>query len=194
MPAKSPAKFTAQSIRHQRAVAHESTCGVYDGAHLPSALEVRMVPGKGRALFALAQFTPGEIVLHIHGQVIDDRNYGSLYCMDLGGNRVLEPDMPGGLANHSCNPNCELIQIDENTMGLQAIVNIEPDREITYDYGWPAYLGDGFAPVRCHCGAPQCRKWIVAADELKSLLSTIKRKRSKLKRSKSKQSKRRKSK
>lgn len=141
--------------------------------------EVRqLVNGAGRGVFAKKRFLPGQLVMEIDGQVVDEEGYTSLYCMDLGKGRVLEPGIPGGLVNHSCDPNCQLIQLGKFQLGLEALVNIQPDRELTYNYGWPAEVG----AQRCYCGSPRCRKYIIDPDELPKLKKILKkRKKSKKK-------------
>ena len=119
------------------------------------------IPGKGRGVIALRRFHPDDLVMEITGQVIRDAKYESLYCMDLNGRHVIEPHMPGGLVNHSCDPNCVLEQYTDTSMALYAIVNIEPGREITYDYGWTA----GVSFQRCRCGSAKCRGYIVEAGK-----------------------------
>ncbi len=135
------------------------------------AYEVRETEGKGRGVYALRRFKPGDLVMEITGQVIPNDDYpGSLYCMDLSPTMTLEPHEPGGLVNHSCDGNCELRDYSPTSLALIAIVNIEPDRELTYDYGWPADVG----AIRCKCGSVKCRKYIVAeGDEHRKLLRRI---------------------
>ena len=56
-------------------------------------------------------------------------------------------------------------------MGIVAICNIEPGMEICYDYQWPAL---DWTPRR-HCGAPNCRGWVVAASEVKRMKKIAKK-------------------
>jgi hypothetical protein len=48
----------------------------------------------GRGVFATQSFSKGELVSVVEGQVIDDADYSSDYCMDLGGTLSLEPGSP----------------------------------------------------------------------------------------------------
>ena len=52
--------------------------------------------------------------------------------MDLGENQSLEPDAPYRYVNHSCEPNCELYQIDiEDEFGVvHPMIVIEARRDI----------------------------------------------------------------
>lgn len=139
-------------------------------------VEVKHCGGKGFGVFALRAFRPGEVVVSIGGQV-HENGYGSEYCMQLNDNRLLEPDIPGALANHSCNPNCQLDGGDTRCW-LEALVYILPGTEITYEYGWDL---EAFPePKKCLCGAGNCRGYIL--DEQ----SAIKYRQSLTRRSKSK--------
>ena len=130
----------------------------------------------GRGLFANRQFLPGELVIEISGQVLRQDEYGaSTYVMELSKKLYLEPGIPGAFANHSCNPNCELIRLTKYTMGLVAICNLEAGTEICYDYQWPAL---DWIP-RCCCDSPTCRGWVVAEKEVSKMKKLAKRKSSK---------------
>ena len=53
------------------------------------------------------------------------------------------------------------LKLTDNLPSLQTIRDIEPGGEVLIDYCWPAD-----ASIRCRCGAPNCRGWIVDPDEL----------------------------
>jgi len=94
--------------------------------------------------------------------------------MDLGGGKMLEPGIPACFANHSCNPNCELTQLEvgkETVLVMVALCNIEPDTELVYDYQWDA----GDHVLACHCGAADCRGWIVEAGQLEKQKKLIRK-------------------
>src|SRR5581483_6208486 len=61
--------------------------------------------------------------------------------------------------NHSCEPNCESV-IEGGRVFIEALVEIEPGTELTYDYQIqredddPDDVDEVFA---CHCGSPGCR-------------------------------------
>ncbi len=124
---------------------------------------VKATGRSGRGLFANRQFFPGELVVEVKGKLLLQKDYGaSTYVMELNRKWYLEPDIPGAFANHSCNPNCELIELTDHSMGIVSICNIEPNIEISYDYQWPAL---SWIP-RCNCGAPTCRGWVVAENQV----------------------------
>ena len=135
-------------------------------------VEVRNGSPCGHGLFAARQFTPGELVIEIGGQMHRQREYdGSRYVMELNKKWYLEPDVPGGFANHSCNPNCDLVQLTKYTLGLVAVCNIESGIELCFDYGWPAA---DWVPT-CACGAPNCRGWVVAANQVRVMRKIVRR-------------------
>ncbi len=137
-----------------------------------SAVDVRPT-AMGQGLFARQRFGPEQVIGEISGEVIEDPEYGSDYCMHLDDDAKLEPSEPFRYLNHSCEPNCELVlwksrKCGENRyprMWLQALRMIQPGDELTIDYGWPAD-----AAIPCRCESPACRGWIVDVEEMPQLL------------------------
>ncbi len=127
----------------------------------------------GRGVFATRTFSRGELVAVIAGEVIDDADYSSDYCMDLGGTLSLEPGAPFRYINHSCEPNAQLFLVpperpDDDpvpVMILEAVRTIRPGDQVTIDYAWPAEHA-----IACHCRSSKCRGWIVDRDQLQELL------------------------
>jgi hypothetical protein len=123
----------------------------------------------GRGVFATRLFSKGEFVGVVEGQIIDDADYSSDYCMDLGGTLSLEPGPPYRYVNHSCEPNAQLFIVpperpDDDPVPLmimEATRTIRPGDEVTIDYGWPAEWA-----IPCQCRAVGCRGWVVAKEEL----------------------------
>ena len=64
----------------------------------------------GLGVFAFAFIPKGTPIARVPGHVIHDPNYGSDYCIDAGNGKVLEPTSPFCYLNHSCEPNCQLMQ------------------------------------------------------------------------------------
>jgi hypothetical protein len=127
----------------------------------------------GRGVFARCFFVEGEVIGEIQGRIIDDPDYGSDYCMNLGDTFALEPAAPFRYVNHSCRPNCRLALSsrrdprsgrERRVLLLKAILPIAPGDQVTIDYEWPADHA-----IRCQCGSPNCRGWIVAREELAKL-------------------------
>ncbi len=62
--------------------------------------------------------------------------------------------------NHSCEPNCEAVNYDDEEIWIEAVRDIEPGEELTYNYGFEE--PDEYFP--CFCGSKNCRGWIVSED------------------------------
>lgn len=121
----------------------------------------------GRAVFAERRFRRGQTIGLVRGYVIDDPDYGSDCCIDLGAPLSLEPTAPFRYLNHSCAPNCEFLICEPDVAGvapevlLTATTTIAPGEELTIDYAWPAN-----SAIPCLCRAANCRGWIVDPAEL----------------------------
>jgi uncharacterized protein len=128
----------------------------------------------GDGLFAGVDFNPHDIVAEVRGVVMDDPDYESDYCIDLGSDAKLEPRPPFRFLNHCCEPNCELVLWKERRRGkrkyprvwLQALHKIQPGDELTIDYAWPAE-----AAIPCQCDSRHCRQWIVHPDDLGAVMA-----------------------
>jgi hypothetical protein len=123
----------------------------------------------GRGVFALQSFGPHETIGRMTGRTFCDPDYGSDYCVDLGDDLSLEPAAPFRYLNHSCQPNCVLINVRawnarrrtmERQIWVQSLQPIALGDELTIDYGWPAE-----AAIPCTCGSRRCRGWIVAKNQ-----------------------------
>ena len=128
-------------------------------------------------VFAERWFAASEIIGEIEGEVVDDLDYGSRYCMDLGDTRCLEPAPPFRFMNHCCEPNCtfnwhDIEERDGRPARCRVFVTanyrIARGAELTIDYRWPAHMA-----IPCRCGAETCRQWVVAESDLDAVLATI---------------------
>jgi SET domain-containing protein len=128
----------------------------------------------GRGVFARQPFDSEIMISEIKGRVIHDPDYASDTCMDLGDGMILEAFAPFRFLNHSCEPNCELVVMDEldeddrfqrRYMALETLRAIEPGEELTIDYAWCAD-----AAIKCRCRTASCRGWVVSQEELSQLL------------------------
>jgi hypothetical protein len=126
--------------------------------------------GIGRGVFALQEFEAEVMISEIKGRVIHDLEYSSDTCMDLGDGMTLEAFAPFRFLNHSCEPNCELVVMDEldeddkflrRYMALYSLRELEVGEELTIDYAWSSD-----AAIRCRCRSASCRGWVVCKDEL----------------------------
>lgn len=127
----------------------------------------------GKGVFAQKSIEKGVIVGQVSGRVIDDPNYATSYCIDLGGSFSLEPRAPFRYLNHCCTPNCRLVltecEYEDGTpapseVHVEALTAIVEGAELTIDYAWSA---EGAIP--CLCGSVECRGWVVDKSELSKL-------------------------
>ena len=135
----------------------------------------------GKGVFAKKFIPKGTTIGQVLGKVIDDPEYSSTYCIDLGQSFSLEPRAPFRYLNHRCDPNCALHSLDvvyddgspaPAEIHVDSLVDIPEGTELTIDYQWSAE-----GAIKCLCGSDQCRGWVVAAEELPKLLKKVKRKR-----------------
>jgi hypothetical protein len=134
----------------------------------------------GKGVFARQDIPKGTVLGRVEGRVIDDPDYATTYCIDLGGTLSLEPRAPFRFLNHCCTPNSSLCiwesEYEDGTpapseVTVESLEDIPKGAEITIDYKWAA-----FGAIKCLCGSKQCRGWVVAEEELPKLLRSKRRK------------------
>jgi hypothetical protein len=129
------------------------------------ALSLRNTP-VGKGVFARRPFRKGQAVGLMRGTIIPGDDYDPSYCVDMGELGVLDPKTPFRYLNHSCDPNCELVEWDAEAdevpeIWVHALRAVRPDDQLTIDYAWAAD-----AAIRCKCGSDKCRGWVVDEAEL----------------------------
>lgn len=142
-------------------------------------IEARRSDIHGNGVFAVAPIKKGEFVIEYKGKrrahaEVDaedagDVESGHTFLFTLNDEYVIDANHKGNRArwiNHSCNPNCEAL-LDEHEgrnrkkdrVLIEAIRNIKPGEELTYNYGitldepHTARLKKVWA---CKCGAKNC--------------------------------------
>jgi hypothetical protein len=120
----------------------------------------------GKGLFARKLFRKRQAIGHMMGTLILGDDYDPDYVVDVGDYGVLEPRAPFRYLNHSCEPNCELLEWQSTRKAdpqiwVHAIKTVRPSDQLTIDYGWPAE-----SAIPCLCGAATCRGWVVDESEL----------------------------
>ncbi|XP_078465306.1 histone-lysine N-methyltransferase 2C-like isoform X6 [Lampetra planeri] len=88
-----------------------------------------------------------------------------VYMFRIDGDHVIDATLTGGPAryiNHSCSPNCvaEVVNFDKERSKIIIISSrrLQKGEELTYDYKFD--FEDDQHKIPCHCGAPNCRKWM----------------------------------
>jgi len=147
----------------------------------PKWFEVRSSAVHGSGAFALRPIPKGTRIIEYTGKRITheeadaryndlemDRHHTFLFSVDE--QTVIDATHEGNDAryiNHSCGPNCESV-IEDGRVFIDAIRDIAPGEELFFDY---AYERDGEEDAEdeqryaCRCGAPHCRKTILAPAE-----------------------------
>ncbi len=91
-----------------------------------------------------------------------DRPY--TYLFGVGdGSHVVDGFSMAMYLNHSCEPNCETEEDEDEHIWIRAVRNIAPGEELLYDY----FLYDGEGEAPCTCGAERCRGTMYSPTELR---------------------------
>ncbi|XP_057662374.1 probable histone-lysine N-methyltransferase set-23 [Diorhabda carinulata] len=158
-------------------------------------LEVKLCPNlnKGYGLYTSKLIYTGNFICEYAGEVLTDTEAKSRYktytknnqpnyifCLkERFGDKLLktfiDPTTYGNIGryiNHSCNPNCNLIIIRENStipiVAIFAARNIEPNEEITFNYGEETN-SDSDEPIPrkpCYCDEINCKKYLPYEPDL----------------------------
>jgi len=122
-------------------------------------------------VFTLERIPKGELVVEYTGTLMKHDDADNLYnerpytyLFGVGdGTHVVDGYSMAMYLNHSCSPNCETEEDEDEHVWIRAIRDIEAGEELVYDYF--LYDGDGEAP--CTCGADKCRGTMYSPTELK---------------------------
>ncbi|RME22176.1 MAG: SET domain-containing protein-lysine N-methyltransferase [Candidatus Zixiibacteriota bacterium] len=155
---------------------------------------VRRSKIQGRGAFAARRIRKGQRIIEYIGRRISteeaDRKYADTpgkrhhtFLFTVDEHTVIDASYDYNKAryiNHSCDPNCEAVSEDGHIF-IEAIRNIQPGVELTYDY---AFESDG--PITeedrrlypCHCGSPKCRGTIIKPKRRRRKSRRSKRKKS----------------
>ena len=88
---------------------------------------------------------------------------GELWIFTLNDTYDIDASVHGNEArfiNHSCEPNCQAVNHDDEEVWIESICDIKKGEELTYNYSFDE--PDGAFP--CLCGSKTCSGWIVKDD------------------------------
>ena len=128
----------------------------------------------GRGVFAARKIKKGTCIIEYKGERIswdealerpdtDPDNPFHTFFFELDDGRVIDAAVRGNAArwiNHSCSPNCETEEDEDDRVHIFARKSIEPGDELTYDYKLSV---DGKLSKKekayfdCRCGKKKCR-------------------------------------
>jgi uncharacterized protein len=136
----------------------------------------------GRGVFAAAAIRKGARIIEYKGEIVDwdealtrpdtdPDNPFHTFFFSLDDGRVIDAAVGGNAArwiNHSCAPNCETEETDDERVFIYALRSIAKGEELTYDYRLKIddeLTKKEFAWFGCRCGAPECRGTMLAAKK-----------------------------
>ena len=133
---------------------------------------VRRSPIQGKGVFAVRRIPKGTRIIEYAGERITPDEAARRYLeddpglpvllFDLNKNTLIDAGRNGNDArfvNHSCEPNAETI-LEKARIYIEAIRDIEPGTEITYDYHLDAPRRERARLKKvyaCRCGTASCR-------------------------------------
>ena len=126
--------------------------------------------GKENGLFVKEDCKIGDLIIEYVGKNVQTEHaINSIYYMSINGARLwINATNMGGLAkfiNHSCDPNCILVQWVVNglpRMCFFANKEIKEGAELTFDYNWKC--DEDQTRTECKCGTANCRGFIEKID------------------------------
>ena len=105
----------------------------------------------GEGIFSNGFIPKGELVMEIRGEVIDgdecmrrEDEEDNVYIFWNGDDCFIDTNHSGKIRfiNHDCDPNCEVMDGDEEHLKLVAIKDILPNDEIVIDYDYEEIYED----------------------------------------------------
>jgi len=88
--------------------------------------------------------------------------YDVTYLFTLNKKYLLDGDFKfntARLINHSCDPNCEVLDISKTKIWVTAMRDIKKGEELSYDYGFG--FDSNYKDHKCKCGSKNCVGFIV---------------------------------
>lgn len=132
--------------------------GVYAKKDIPAETEI--IEYVGERITKREADIRGEQVLN---RSKTDVTRGAVYIFELNKRYDIDGNVPwntAGLINHSCDPNCEAINIDGH-IWICARRDIEKGEELTYNYG---YNFENYEEHPCRCGSDNCVGYILSEE------------------------------
>ena len=116
-------------------------------------------------IFDLLSSSTSQLGLHewfISRALLKSKSPSKRYLFTLDKKYLLDGDFEfnkARLINHSCNPNCEVLDESKSKIWITAIRNIKKNEELSYDYGFS--FDCNYKDHICKCGSKNCVGFIV---------------------------------
>ena len=141
-----------------------------------SPIKVRASGVHGRGVFATKSIRKGTRIIEYRGKRVLwndvpadlDDPHTFLFGLD-DGIHVIDPTIGGNEArwiNHSCQPNCEAIEDEDDRVFIYALRDLRPGEELSYDYALEVdepRTKESEKESACNCGTPCCRGTMLQA-------------------------------
>jgi uncharacterized protein len=141
-------------------------------------IQVRRSGVHGKGVFAVAEISPGDVVIEYKGEVItwpealrrhphDPSQPNHTFYFHIDEKHVIDGNVDGNAArwiNHACEPNCEADEVDGRVF-IKALRPLLPGEELFYDYGLvidQRYTKKLKKEFECRCGTKGCRGTLLA--------------------------------
>ncbi len=109
-----------------------------------TSVVVKSSPIEGKGIFTSSNIPKDELVMVIQGELITGKEcerreeeennvyifWNGRYYIDTAMTKIIK------YINHSCTPNCDVLDRDKETLNLVANRNISAGEELTIDYGY----------------------------------------------------------
>lgn len=142
-------------------------------------VEVRSSPVHGRGVYATQPIRKGTAIIEYTGERVawedapNDQESSHTFNFGLTNGLVINPAVGGNDSrwiNHSCDPNCEAIEDEEDRVYIHALRNIAPGEELFYDYGLEIdepVTEEQKKEHECLCRSKKCRGTLLALPKKK---------------------------
>lgn len=148
-------KVTSEYIKEKKSGIHNT--GVFAAKFIPKGTKI--IQYVGEKITKSESEKRADLVLEDSKK---NKEKGAVYIFEINKKYDLDGNVPYNTAryiNHSCNPNCESEDEDEE-IWIKSIRDIKKGEELTYNYGYDI---DNFEDHPCICGTENCVGYI--ADE-----------------------------
>tara|TARA_Y100000310_G_C20192916_1_gene583316 strand:+ start:61 stop:564 length:504 start_codon:yes stop_codon:yes gene_type:complete len=136
----------------------------------------------GRGIFAKKDISKGTRIIEYKGKKITkkesdkvfDKDYkeasqdpskGEVYLFELNNKYDIDGNIPENVAkyiNHSCEPNCETENEDEEKIWVLALKDIKTGQELSFNYGFNIEEHEDYP---CKCGTNSCVGFILEEEQ-----------------------------
>ena len=106
----------------------------------------------------------GKKITHKQADEDDKYGYDITFLFTLNKKYVLDGNFKfnkARLINHSCNPNCEVLEENKPVLWITAMRDIKKNEELSYDYGFS--FDSNYKDHVCKCRSKNCVGYIVRA-------------------------------